>query len=180
MTGLPASALPHTGWRSHHYRSLRRPELFLESLGSIEQSVNYGFSGFLPPLSENLAFALGRTIPIKFQLEDAVGQPTTSLGAITSLQIVSLDAAAVPVGIPLNPVPAGGTSLRNDGAQYVFNWQTKGLAAGSYQVRLTLGDGSQAKTKLVQLEHQGRIGSSDGLLCGPAGSGSNCWRPAWR
>ena len=33
----------------------------------------YNFSGFLPPLSQNLAFALGRSIPIKFQLTNANG-----------------------------------------------------------------------------------------------------------
>ena len=33
----------------------------------------FNFSGFLPPLSQNMAFGLNRTIPIKFQLTDVNG-----------------------------------------------------------------------------------------------------------
>src|SRR5262249_24766449 len=74
----------------------------------------YGLSGCLPPLSKDMAFALGRTIPIKFQLFDASGAPVTSLGAVSSLQIQGLDSKGNPLGAPFNPTPAGNSVLRND------------------------------------------------------------------
>ena len=56
--------------------------LFVQSSGDMTQNVHYAFSGFLPPLSQNIKFALGRTIPIKFQLTDAGGHPITGLSAV--------------------------------------------------------------------------------------------------
>jgi hypothetical protein len=125
----------------------------------------YGFSGFLPPLSKDMAFALGRTIPIKFQLFDASGAPITSLGAVSSLQIQGLDSKGNPLGAPFNPTPAGNTVLRNDGSQFIFNWQTKGLTAGGYEILLTLADDT-VETKVLQLSANG---SSAGLTTVAAG-----------
>src|SRR5262249_26268275 len=44
------------------------------------------------------------------------------------------------------------------GTQFIFNWQTKGLAGGSYEILLTLSDGS-VKTKVVQLSANGKAGA---------------------
>jgi len=43
---------------------------FLPSLAILTQQVHYAFGGFLAPLNQGLAFAAGRTVPIKFQLTD--------------------------------------------------------------------------------------------------------------
>jgi hypothetical protein len=117
----------------------------------------FNFSGFLPPLSQNMAFALNRIIPIKFQLTDTNGAAITSLSAVTSLQIAPVLSGGG-LGTPFNPTPSGGTGFRNDGSQYIFNWQTKGLAAGSYEILLTLADGT-VKTKVIQLSANGSGGA---------------------
>jgi hypothetical protein len=119
--------------------------------------VPFNFSGFLPPLSQNLAFGLNRTIPIKFQLTDVDGSVITSLGAVTSLQVAPVLSGGG-LGTPFAPTASGGTGLRNDGTQYTFNWQTKGLTAGSYEILLTLSDGS-VKTKVIQLSANGKAGA---------------------
>jgi hypothetical protein len=137
---------------------------FLGSSGSLTQNVQYCFDGFRPPLSQNLAFALNRTIPIKWQLCDFNGALITSLSAVTSLQIAPVNPDNS-LGTPFNPTPTGGTSLRNDGSQYIFNWQTKGLAAGTYEILLTLSDGT-LHTKVLQLS---KNGSSAGLTTTAAG-----------
>jgi hypothetical protein len=69
------------------------------------------------------------------------------------------------LGTPFNPTPAGATSLRNDGSQFIFNWQTKGLTAGTYEILLTLSDGTP-HTKVLQLT---KSGSSAGLTTVSAG-----------
>src|SRR5262249_34347631 len=59
---------------------------FLPSLGSTAVSVLYKFGGFLSPLNANLAMALNRTVPIKFQLTDYNNKSISSLSAVVSLQ----------------------------------------------------------------------------------------------
>jgi hypothetical protein len=110
----------------------------------------YSFSGFLPPLSNGLSFNVNRTIPIKFTLTDFNGNPITSPSAVTSLQIQALDANGNPVGAPFTPASTNNQGLQNNGGQYLFNWQTKGLAAGSYEIVLKLADGT-THAKTIQL-----------------------------
>ena len=87
-------------------------------------NVNYLSSGFLSPISLNRAFKQGSTIPIKWQLTDASGHLITSLSAITSLTVSGPTSATL---YPGNNSSSGATVLRNDGTQYIYNWQTKGF-----------------------------------------------------
>ena len=91
---------------------------------------SYVFSGFLPPLSTGLSFALNRTIPIKFQLADFNGNPITSLSAVTSLQVAPVVNGVA--GTPFTPASTNNLGLESVGGQYLFTWQTKGLSAGTY------------------------------------------------
>ncbi len=124
-------------------------DCFYASAGSLTQQVDYRFSGFLPPLNSNLSFGLNRTIPVKFQLTDYNGNFITSLSAVTSLQVLNSQGTNVLTN-------AGSTALRYDSTsnQFVANWQTKGLPAGSYTVQLKLADGA-TQTKTVQLTANG-------------------------
>src|SRR5262249_35596448 len=101
--------------------------------------VNYNIgSGFLDPISLNRAFKQGSTIPIKWQVTDASGNPITNLGAIASLTVSGPTPATLYSG---NNNSSGNTVLSNDGSQYIYNWQTKGLALGTYTITATLNDG---------------------------------------
>ncbi len=131
---------------------------FLDSSGTLTQQVDYKFSGFLPPLSNGLAFAVNRTIPIKLQLSDYNGNAITSLSAVTSLQIFNSQGVDV-----LNGQGLAGLSV--NGSTYSYNWQTKGLPAGQYTISVTLADGT-AQTKTIQLTAGG---SSAGLVTDGSG-----------
>jgi uncharacterized delta-60 repeat protein len=122
---------------------------FITSYGTASQVVTYKFSGFLAPLNSNLAFGLNRTVPIKFQLTDYANNFITSPGAITSLQVLNAQGTNVLTN-------AGSTALRYDPTanQFVANWQTKGLPAGTYTVRLALADGT-VQQKTIQLTANG-------------------------
>jgi hypothetical protein len=115
--------------------------------------VLYNFSGFAAPLNGNLAFALNRTVPIKFQLTDAKGAFISGLSAVTSLQVLNSQGQNILTN-------AGATALRYDSSanQFVANWSSKGLPAGSYTITLTLADGSVYKKK-VQLSGNGTAGA---------------------
>jgi parallel beta-helix repeat protein len=128
---------------------------FINSYGTASQVVTYKFSGFLAPLNSNLAMALNRTVPVKFLLTDYNGAIISNLNAVTSLQVLDSSGSDVLAG-------AGKTGLRYDATanQFVYNWQTKGLPAGTYTVTLALADG-RTYTKAVQLS---KTGSSAALL----------------
>jgi hypothetical protein len=130
---------------------------FLSSSGSLTESVRYAFGGFRPPLSNNTVFGLNRIIPIKWQLTDSNGALITSLSEVTSLQVAPMLTGGGQ-GTPFNATPVAGTVLRNDGSQYVFNWQTKGLTAGTYEILLTLADGT-VRTKVLQISPNGAGGA---------------------
>jgi hypothetical protein len=140
-------------------------DCLLASTGSLTQAVHYKFSGFLPPLSNGLTFAVNRTIPIQFQLSDYNGKAITSLSAVTSLKIQALDSHGNPVGAAFLPTSTNNQGSQSSGGQYQFNWQTKGLTAGSYQIVLTLADGT-TQTKTIQLTASG---SSAGLVTDGSG-----------
>jgi uncharacterized delta-60 repeat protein len=133
---------------------------FLPSLAVVAQSVQYRFGGYLPPLHANMSYTAGKTIPIKFQLTDYNGASITSLGAVTSLQVLNGSGTDVLAG-------AGKTGLRYDPTanQFVYNWQTKGLANGTYTVLLALADGTTDSLTLT-LSSKGAFQLADGATSG--------------
>jgi hypothetical protein len=111
---------------------------------TVSQGVNidYNFSGFASPVGHGRSFGIGRTIPLKFQLTDSSGNLITNLASslVLSAVAVNADGSAVAGAAPFVLAPAGNSALRWDPSadQYVFNWSTKGLTAGYYDVLLLL------------------------------------------
>jgi hypothetical protein len=158
---------PHTIQASYSGDSL-----FLGSSASLVQAVQYKFSGFQAPLNQNLTFALNRTIPIRFNLNDFNNAAITGLGALTSLQIAAGTASSH--STPFNPASSDKAGLHQEGTTFALNWQTKGLAGGNYVILLTLDDGT-VQTRNLTLSANG---ASAGLLAdgtantGPTGTGA--------
>lgn len=106
----------------------------------------YDFSGVLPPVSADgtSIFKAGSTVPVKFAVTDLTGASVSDLGA-------TLTYAMLTDGVPGGTVVAGtnvaatvGNQFRYDSTsgQYIFNWSTKGLPAGTYQLTITLSYGT--------------------------------------
>lgn len=135
---------------------------YLAATQSVTLIVNhvpgYTSNGFLDPIRHNRAFKQGSTISVKWQVYDAGGSIVTSLSAITSLAVTGPDGTTVLY--PGNNNSSGNTILRNDGSQYIFNWQTKGFALGNYTIRATLSDGTTV-TEQIMLSTNG---SAAGLM----------------
>jgi hypothetical protein len=108
---------------------------------TLVQVAPYTFSGFLPPLNKNLAFASGRTVPIKFQLTDLSGNFISSPSDVTTLAAVYPDGSTHAIS---------GLRYNATDNQFIANWSTKGLAAGAYTISLSLLDGT-THTVTVQL-----------------------------
>jgi hypothetical protein len=143
---------------------------FISSSADLVENVS-SFSGFLAPLSNNLAFNMNRVIPIKWQLGDSNGKIVTGLNAIMSLQVAPVLSGGA-LGTPFNPTASNGIGLRNDGKQYTFNWDTKNVAVGTYQIILTLADGT-VQTKTLQIVTKGGYNGLlvDGTVAATTGVG---------
>ncbi|MHB9134134.1 MAG: PxKF domain-containing protein [Armatimonadota bacterium] len=116
---------------------------------SFTVTVTYNWSGFLQPIEPPDAlgispsvFKAGSTVPVKFALTGDSAGITTATAKITyakisnsvvGSQIEATSTTAVTTGNLFRYDPA--TSL------YIFNWSTKGLTPGMYQIYIDLGDG---------------------------------------
>ena len=99
----------------------------------------YGFRGLLPPyVAPPKAFKIGSTIPLKWQYTDATGNVVDSSQANPSIGI-STEGASIEV----NDAGKSGLRYDSDTMTWVFNWQTKGLTAGIYSIRIISGQTGQ-------------------------------------
>jgi hypothetical protein len=112
-------------------------------------SVAYAWSGVLQPINADgsSVFKLGNTVPVIFQLTGPSACISTLAATLAYTKVSSS------VSSPVNK--AGSTSAATSGSlfrysngQYVFNWGTKGLASGTYQLQIDLGDGASRTINL--------------------------------
>jgi glycine rich protein len=108
--------------------------------------VSYSFGGFRQPVDNpptvNTGRA-GRTYPVKFQVRDQNGALVTSLAAVSSItyqRVTCGEFSGDPTDV-LETEATGGTSLRFEGDQFVYNWKTP-AAAGCYELFVRLADDS--------------------------------------
>jgi pimeloyl-ACP methyl ester carboxylesterase len=114
----------------------------------------YRWDGFLQPINDTAhqvgqslsVFKAGSTVPVKFQLKKTDGTPiqaTTTPIWLTPQKGVAMSA---PVGESIYSDPGTtGSVFKWDPAaqQYLYNWSTKGLAAGYwYRIYVKLDDGN--------------------------------------
>lgn len=115
--------------------------------------VHFVFSGFSEPLlSGNFggSFEAGRTIPLKWQLQNNSGAFITTGTAISTLQVAPNATCAVGgAGAPFSPASSPG--LHVEGHRYGFEWQSQGLQPGCYSILLSLDDGT-VQTSIVRLQ----------------------------
>jgi hypothetical protein len=121
-----------------------------DSAGNTKQknfnvTVTYGWSGLLQPINADGSsiFKLGSTVPVKFALTDASAGVTNAVARLfyskTNNNVVGTDLEAT------TTVSAStGNLFRYDTTtrQYIYNWSTKGLTTGTYQLKIDLVDGT--------------------------------------
>jgi hypothetical protein len=124
---------------------------------SVSYSVIYRFDGFLQPINDTAhsqicgspcpvsVFKGGSTVPVKFQLKDANGVIVQSGSLPVWITPQKGSATSAPVDESLySGATTSGTNFRWDSSsqQYIYNWGTKGFAAGYYwRIGVSLDDG---------------------------------------
>lgn len=123
---------------------------------SIVFNVEYDFSGFLPPVEADGSgvYKQGRTLPIKFRLQDVSQAYVASAVATLTLQQFSDE---IPMGEPVEVESTSGADIGNmfrydpEEEQYIFNLNTKSLSPGAWQLQVHLDDGA-TKTGTIKLK----------------------------
>ena len=133
------------------------------AVSTFKVNVTYGVAGILQPINGGLtlgnhsddssAFKLGSTVPVKFQLSGAsagIDNATANL-RITKVTNNQLDGAELEA--TTTTAASSGSLFRYDttSGQYIYNWGTKSYTAGTYQLRIDLGDGNGSHTVWVSL-----------------------------
>ncbi len=113
---------------------------------SVQYNVTFLFTGFSSPVDNpsvmNIAKA-GQTIPLKFRITDANGNPITNLTGVT-VTAVSLSCSAGTTTDLIEEYAAGNSGLQNLGnGYYQWNWKTPTTYANSCKtMKLNLGEGA--------------------------------------
>jgi hypothetical protein len=129
------------GW--HTLRFTAKDKAGNVTVKTIEYDVNYVFSGVLSPLSSTgqNTFKRGSTLSIKFQLKDFNNIIITNASA--SLEVINSKTNLKALSKVLT------FRYDSESKQYILNFSTKSLAAGTYNLRIDLGDGSINIIKIV-------------------------------
>ena len=111
---------------------------------SFTVTVTAAWSNVLQPINADGSsiFKLGSTVPVKFQLSGA-SAGITNLSARLYLQRVGAGATGTTLEAISTSNATTGNLFRYDATsgQYIFNLNTKTLSAGTYKLRIDLGDG---------------------------------------
>jgi hypothetical protein len=106
----------------------------------------YVFSGFLQPINTDGSsiFKLGSTVPVKFQLKDVQGSFVTNAVAKIYVAKISNNVIGSEIEAVSTAAATSGNTFRYESStnQYIFNLSTKNLSAGTWQIRILLGDGT--------------------------------------
>ncbi len=111
-------------------------------------TVTYDWSDFdVPSSGKKDSYKVGRTLPVRFQLDgDSAG--ITDATATLSYR---LDGTSLKMDATSRAASTDGSLFRYDAEddQYIFNWDTRGLAGGTYVLCIDLGDGTTNEHTVV-------------------------------
>jgi HYR domain-containing protein len=112
---------------------------------TVTVTATYAWSGVLPPINADgsSVFKAGSTVPVQFALTSSACASTGSVVPTLSWSQVSSGVAGTVNEAVSTSAATSGNQFRYDptSGQYIFNWSTKGLTSGTYQLQINLGDG---------------------------------------
>jgi hypothetical protein len=113
--------------------------------------VRYEYGGLESPVDRDgsSVFKQGSTVPLKLSLTDATGAVVTDARPTVQLERLSTTPSGTDVEETVDGTSTNGKGFALNGKHYAFNLSTKSLAAGSWNVKLTLGDGTVRRTAIT-------------------------------
>lgn len=117
---------------------------------SCSTAVQYMYSGLLQPINPDGSsiFKAGSTVPVKFSLTNAQAGLVGTAAATLTIAKISNNIEGTFVEAVSTANATTGNLFRSDGGQYIFNLSTKGLAAGTYSIKVSIDDGTSYTTHI--------------------------------
>jgi lysophospholipase L1-like esterase len=114
-------------------------------------AVQYLYGGLQQPVNPDgsSVFKFGSTVPVKFHLTDAAGNPVS--GALARLEVakVSNNIEGTFVEADTNVAATSGNLFREAGnGDYIFNLATKPLSSGTWSLKVVMDDGTEYRTRV--------------------------------
>lgn len=109
-------------------------------------NVLYSHTDVLQPVNADgtSVFKLGRTVPVKFRLTGASGGLSDLTARFSAVHVGSDAEGEVNEPEAYSEASAGDLFRYDPGSdQYIFNWSTRALPSGRYEVHIDLGDGQE-------------------------------------
>jgi nitrogen fixation protein FixH len=115
--------------------------------------VLYDYSGVLQPINAggDSIFKAGSTIPVKFELLNGSAGITDAMISLKYVKI-SNGIAGDETEAVTNVAATTGSLFRSSNGQYIYNWSTKGVSEGTYELRFVLPDGTVQGTATISLK----------------------------
>lgn len=113
----------------------------------VKFSIYYGVNGLLEPYcapEEGKGFKVGSTIPLKWQYTDYSGKALDSANAkpLVSAKFIKTDNTCVDIE-QINDPGNSGLRYNSSNMTWQFNWQTKNLQPGLYEIIISSGESGQ-------------------------------------
>src|SRR5262249_16408651 len=114
------------------------PNLFAEQQFTV--GVAYTWSNLVAPVQAGGTYKAGRTLPIKFQLTVPSAGVTNAVIRLLIFKVTD-NVVGDPVDVESTSAASTGNLFRYENGFYVFNLNTSGITAGTYQLQIDMGDG---------------------------------------
>lgn len=149
---------------------LREPETELtgEMVKNLTKQTNE-FSGLLDPINSNgtSSFIVGTTVPVKFQLRDAIGKFIENANVTFSADRIN---GSIPGSNLSSSIPGSNETLfdyNGSNHTYKYDWQTSGLQEGTWAIRCVLDFGDAKTQSTLQAAPPNPSGTSGTLILKP-------------
>ncbi|MCU1676122.1 MAG: hypothetical protein JWM93_880 [Frankiales bacterium] len=119
---------------------------------SCEVGVHYAYSGLLAPVKQDgsSVFKLNSTVPLKLRLRDAADRSVGSAAIVVEMERYSTTVLGTDVESTVTATPTNGKDFtyHPDSGEYHYNLSTKPLTVGTWNIKLTLDDGTVRRTRV--------------------------------
>jgi hypothetical protein len=143
---------PANGVGSFSYVATATDKAGNTSMQTGSYTVAYGFSKFLQPINDTAhtgakmsIFKAGSTIPVKFRLTDAAGNPIQASAApifVNLGKVGTMLAGANSTGTTTTADTGSTYRYDSSGGQYIFNWKSPNDTNAVYRIGAQLNDGT--------------------------------------
>jgi dipeptidyl aminopeptidase/acylaminoacyl peptidase len=118
---------------------------------SCDVGVQYAYSGLLSPVNRDgsSVFKLNSTVPLKLRLADAADRDVDTAHIVVEMERYSSSVLGTEIESTVTATPTNGKDFTYHGAgEYHYNLSTKPLSVGTWNIKLTLGDGTVRRTRI--------------------------------